>query len=86
MIWKIEYLASVKKDIQKYYVQIEKLFNNENDSSISDMVGYFQEKWSLTVAETTFEITEKPNSGIWDHEIETLELATEKLDEKIKEE
>ena len=48
------------------------------------MVGYFQEKWSLTVAETTFEITEKPNSGIWDHEIETLELATEKLDEKIK--
>ena len=74
----------LKKDIQKHHAQIEKLFNNENDSSISDMVGYFQEKWSLTVAETTFEITEKPNSGIWDHEIETLELATEKLDEKIK--
>lgn len=74
----------LKKDIQKHHAQIEKLFNKENDSSISDMVNYFQEKWNLTVAETTFEIIEKPNSGIWDHEIETLELATKKLDEKIK--
>lgn len=74
----------LKKDIQKYYPQIEKLFNNETDSSINQMMNYFQEKWNLTVAETTFEIIEKPNSGIWDHEIETLESATKELDEKIK--
>lgn len=54
----------LKKDIQKYYPQIEKLFNNETDSSINQMMNYFQEKWNLTVAETTFEIIEKPNSGI----------------------